>query len=89
MTQVKAMIEPYSILNNFRWKSVTLVQRGWSLHPTITLYRQLTWQYRFASKVDAGDSGTEVQLNIGVVIKRRWLDVQAFCRQFAREKFFG
>jgi hypothetical protein len=28
MTQVKAMIEPYSILNNFRWKSVTFLHCG-------------------------------------------------------------
>ena len=28
MTQAKAMIKPYSILNDFRWKSVMLVRCG-------------------------------------------------------------
>ncbi len=52
MAEIKAMIEPYSILNDFRRKSVTLVHRGWSFHPTITLYHQLTCQYRTVSKHD-------------------------------------
>ena len=39
--------------------------------------------------VNARDMSTQVQLNIGVVIKRHWLDIKTFCRQFAREKLLG
>ena len=37
MTEIESMIEPNCVLDDFRWKSVTLVHRSWSFHPTITL----------------------------------------------------
>jgi hypothetical protein len=37
MAEIESMIESNCVLNDFRRKSVTLVHRGWSFHPTITL----------------------------------------------------
>ena len=37
MAEIESMIEPNCVLNDFRRKSVTLVHRRWSFHPTITL----------------------------------------------------
>ena len=37
MAEIESMIEPNGVLNDFRRISVTLVHRGWSFHPTITL----------------------------------------------------
>lgn len=41
MAQVETVIEPYSILNDFRWKAVAFVHCCWSAHPSITSLNEL------------------------------------------------
>lgn len=37
MTKIESKVEPYSVLNNFRWGSIAFVQGCWSNHQTITV----------------------------------------------------
>lgn len=45
MTQFKSMIEPNSVLNDFRSEAVTIVETGWTLHLTISIYQESSCQY--------------------------------------------
>ncbi len=69
MAEIESMIEPNGRLNDFRRKSVTLVQCGWSFHPTITLYRQLTCQY----PLDCSDKHFCGRIVFILVVVQRWL----------------
>ena len=47
MAEIESIVEPYSITNDIRWESVTLV----SIHPEIIFHRELTCQYRLVTRL--------------------------------------
>jgi len=48
MAQIESVVEPDSVLNDFRWESIPLIQVSWSLHPAILNQQALICQYPMA-----------------------------------------
>ena len=60
MAQIESVIEPNSITNNFRWKSVTLI----SVHCEIMDYLELTCQYLALGVADAAPFMWALKLHV-------------------------
>ena len=46
MVQIESIVQPNSVLNDFRWESMAFVWIVSNIHPYIIAQLKLTWQYR-------------------------------------------